>query len=324
MTYKAALATLAGIATVTAAVAWGGGAKVTTVNGTPWRNSVSDALKEAKRTGKPVLLLSMFGKLDEEMPCANARTLRATLFKDPEFRQFVEKEAIPAWEMVRPVPHITIDFGNGEKVVRTARGNAVMYLVNPNGKVFDAFPGVYTKEDFLPAARESIAALAKSDDATVRNFHQSRARWIPFSAVTASKRVLEGPTLRLIGARPIRGVVVPQPSPALEADTAKANFLRVAAGLTDSSLTPATPQEAVAAVGATGSTPEALAKSILQEDSKLNMERTRSVVHFYFASEKTLPTPAEARDAVLGTILKIPYKDPTMGLSDVLLPGTPR
>lgn len=326
MTYKAAVATLAGITVVTASIAWGGaGAAVTKVNGTPWRNSLGDALKEAKRTGKPVLLLSMFGKLDEEMPCANARTLRATLFKDPEFRQFVENEAIPAWEMVRPVPRITIDFGQGEKVVRTARGNAVMYLVNPNGKVFDAFPGVYTKEDFLPAARESIVALAKSDDEATRDFHRARAKWIPFTAATAGKRVLEGPSLRLIGASAINGFQTPPPNPELaKKDPLKEAFLRAAAALTDSSLAPGTAQEAVAALGATGSTPDELAKSILQRDSKLNMERVRSIVHFYFASEKTLPTPAEARDAVLGTILKIPYKDPTMGLNDVLLPGTPR
>ena len=54
------------------------------------------------------------------------------------------------------------------------------------------------------------------------------------------------------------------------------------------------------------------------------MARTRAVVHSYFASLKALPTPDEAREAVLGTILKIPYKDPTMGLDDVLLPGTPK
>ena len=167
MTWKTGIATmgLAGTAAV-AAYAFGGAARTTQVNGVAWRNSLADAQAEARRTGKPILLLSMFGKIDEAMPCANARTLRATLFKDPEFRAFVEKEAIPAWEMVRPVPRVTIDFGNGKQLVRTVRGNAVMYLVSPEGKVFDAFPGVYTKDDFLPAA--SPAAHGEHDLGSTR------------------------------------------------------------------------------------------------------------------------------------------------------------
>ena len=84
-----------------------GHAKKTMVNGVGWYASFSDALTESKRTQKPILLLSMFGRLDEDMPCANARTLRATLFKDPEFRKLVSDDVIPAWEMVRAVPENT-------------------------------------------------------------------------------------------------------------------------------------------------------------------------------------------------------------------------
>ena len=47
--------------------------KKTNVDGIGWFASLPDALAEAKRTDKPILLLSMFGRLDEEMPCANAR-----------------------------------------------------------------------------------------------------------------------------------------------------------------------------------------------------------------------------------------------------------
>src|SRR5687767_12404785 len=84
-------------------------AKKTAVNGIAWHNSFQDAMAEAKNSDKPVLLLSMFGKIDEDMPCANARTLRATLFKDPEFKALLENEVVPAWEMVRAVPKVEID-----------------------------------------------------------------------------------------------------------------------------------------------------------------------------------------------------------------------
>jgi len=320
MTWKTGLASLTVVGIVTVAYALGGGAGVTRVNGTPWRNSLTEAQAEAKRTGKPILLLSMFGKLDEDMPCANARTLRATLFKDPEFRAFLDKEAIPVWEMVRPVPRVTIDFGDGKKVVRTVRGNAVMYLVNADGKVFDAFPGIYTKKDFMPAVRESIAKLAKANETEVTAYHAQRAEDIRMTLITGSKSMAESPTLNLIGAKPF----VPAPSEPITAqmDPARRRFLLSAYRLTDMSLTPLSTDSVVAQL-AKGVPPDQIPQTILENDSRTNMQRTRAVVHLYFASEKALPTPAQARDAVLATILKIPYKDPTMGLSDVLMPGTP-
>ena len=233
----------------------------------------------------------------------------------------MEKEAIPAWEMVRPVPHVTIDFGNGKRLVRTVRGNAVMYLVSPEGKVFDAYPGVYTKDDFLPAVRESIAKLAKADAATVAAYHASKARPVPLTLITMGKAVLESPTLNLIGAQPIRRTEVD--FQAAGNDPAKREFLIEAARLSDLSLNPMPLPTVVARTTQGNETLDAIPASVLRRDSATNMARTRMVVHYYFASEKSLPTPAEARDAVLGTILKIPYKDPTMGLSDVLMPGTP-
>jgi hypothetical protein len=39
---------------------WGSGA------GIIWKRSYAEALKESEKTGKPVLLLQLFGKLDEE------------------------------------------------------------------------------------------------------------------------------------------------------------------------------------------------------------------------------------------------------------------
>lgn len=304
--------------------AWGvrGGARVTRVAGVEWRNSLADAQAEARRTGRPILFLSMFGRLDEAMPCANARTLRATLFQDPEFRAFAEREAIPAWEMVRPVPKVTIDFGNGKQVVRTVRGNAVMYLLNADGKVFDVFPGVYTKADFLSAVRESIARMAKGDGTAALAYHRERSGVIPPTGITLGKSAVESPTLRLIGARTFGGFPVdPNAAPG---DPAKSAFLLNASRLTDTSLTPMRPAEVLARVTTGTERRDEIPAAIIARDSETNLTRTRVVVHSYFASLKALPTPDEARDAVLGTILKIPYKDPTMGLDDILLPGTPR
>jgi hypothetical protein len=300
----------------------GAKAKKTAVHGVGWYASFEDAKAEAKKTGKPILFLSMFGRLDEEMPCANARTLRATLFADPEFKKLITENAIPAWEMVRAVPKIEIDLGDGNKIKRTVRGNAVMYLCNSEGRVVDAFPGVYTPEDFMPMVRESIAKLAKADFETIHAYHKERGAIPRRTAITTGKMMLEAPTLNLIGAPAIEGTSTRINTK----DPDELKFLQGARMLSDASLTPMPARETMLAL--TGSSTETrsaedIAAQIRRNDSKANMERTRPVVHLYFASLKAAPTPSEARDAILETILKIPYKDPYFGLKDVLLPGTP-
>jgi len=297
--------------------------KKTMVNGIGWYASFTDAQAEAKRTNKPILFLSMFGRLDEDMPCANARTLRATLFKDPEFRKLATDDVIPAWEMVRSVPKIQIDFGDGKKITRTVRGNAVMYLCNSDGKVIDAFPGVYTSHDFIPAIKESIGALANADTATIIAYHKKLGFVPRLSITTASKAMVESPTLDMIGAQPFRGA-----TSSYVADTAaKRLFADGAAKIIDLSLTPMNPaQVGMKLTGAPieGRDPDMVAHEILQNDSLTNMNRMRPVIHLWMASITELPTPEQARDVILETILKIPYKDPYFGLRDVVLPGTPR
>lgn len=324
MTRKAIIGIVAvcGLATAVG-VAWArGSTSATHVNGISWRNSLKDALAEAKRQGKPVLLLSMFGRIDEEMACANARTLRATLFKDPEFKKLVTTEVVPAWEMVRAVPKIEIDLGDGKKIRRTVRGNAVMYLVNPDGKVLDAFPGVYTSDDFFPMVRASIRDLARADDASVVAYHKSLGNMIPRTAATMGKSVMESPTLDLLGAAPTDGVQTPNRSSSPEWD----RFLVAASRISDMSLTPMPASVAIARVSGKplgDRDPKVVAAEVMKRDSSVNMTRVRPVVHLWLASEPSLPEIDKARDAVLETILKIPYKDPYFGLKDVLLPGTP-
>lgn len=297
--------------------------KKTNVNGVGWFASLPDALAEAKRTGKPILLLSMFGRLDEDMPCANARTLRATLFKDPEFKKFVTYEAIPAWEMVRAVPKVVIDFGDGKKIQRTVRGNAVMYLLNSDGKVIDAFPGVYAAHAFLPEIRTSIETLAHANAPSVIAYHKAHGKMVRASLTTLGKMVVESPTLDMIGARPFAGAE----STMKPSTPEQALFLQAAKQITDLSLRPMRVDEVVLTVTGRpmeGRKPEDIANEIIENDSLTNMTRVRPVVHLWLASRKDLPTPEEARDAVLETILKIPYKDPYFGLRDVMMPGTPR
>jgi len=298
----------------------------TVVHEVGWFDKFEDAQKAAKKEGKPILFFSMFGELDEELPCANARTLRATLFKDPAFKELISKDVIPAWEMVRAVPKITIDLGDGKPIKRTVRGNAVMYLCNADGKVIDAYPGIHTAEDFMPMVKESIAKLAKASEEEVIAYHKATKPKMSFRELrmTTSKSVVESPTLALMGARSIRGAE-PEKIPA-GATAEKRNFLLNAYRLRDTSLTPMNIEESVMLATRKpmkDQTKEEIEAAVLKVDSNVNVTSVRNVIHLWFASETKLPTPSEARDTVLETILKIPYKDPYFGLRDVIMPGTP-
>lgn len=303
--------------------------KTTGVNGINWYNSLADAQAEAKRTDKPILFLSMFGRIDEEMPCANARTLRATLFKEPAFMKLVNNDVIPAWEMVRPVPKIEIDLGDGKKLKRTVRGNAVMYLLNSDGKVLDAFPGIYTAKDFIPEITEDIGALEHATPDVVRQYHQKLAVLRPSRGFTTfGKTVAESPTLELIGAR---AGSVPRPGIVISSDPDVRKFQLAAAGISDLSLNPIPATQVAATIDSLADANIEEAKNapdriqrILDTDSTNNMRVVRPVIHLWLASEKATPTPLQARDTVLETILKIPYKDPYFGLKDVIMPGTPQ
>jgi hypothetical protein len=60
---------------------------------------------------------------------------------------------------VRPVPLITIDFGNGRKLERTITGNSIHYLLDSAGNVVDGFPGVYGPQAFLTNLSDAEAVL---------------------------------------------------------------------------------------------------------------------------------------------------------------------
>jgi len=322
------ISTLA-IATACIALTGAGTPGMTPVHGVDWHNDWSLAVSEAKEKDRPILMLSIFGRLDEEVTCANARTLRATLMKEPEFQAMMQQEVIPVWEMVREVPKVTIDLGDGKPIRRTIRGNAVMYLCNKKGEILDVFPGVHTAKDLMPRLRESIKELAKADTARVLEYHTKLAANPKYSVpvrptrITMGKMAMESPTLDLLGIvepEPIRGTLA-------NTDPKQRAFLRAAARLQDASLTPMSAASALRLMGLDAPrekmTDEELAKAIIEADSQRNINTVRPVIHLWMASLPRLQSPAEARPAILEQILKIPYRDPYFGLKDVILPGTP-
>jgi hypothetical protein len=71
------------------------------------------------------------------------------LFSDEQVAAFIQKNFEPVWEMVRPVPTVHIDFGNGKVLTRTLHGNIATYVCAADGQILDILPGIYTKTAYL-------------------------------------------------------------------------------------------------------------------------------------------------------------------------------
>ena len=71
------------------------------------------------------------------------------LFSDSKVSAYINEHFEPVWQSVRPVPKVTIDFGNGKVVTKTFRGNIATYVCTKEGFVFDILPGIYDRETYL-------------------------------------------------------------------------------------------------------------------------------------------------------------------------------
>jgi hypothetical protein len=146
-----------------------------------WYTDFAQAKLAARAQGKPILSLRLLGKLDEEFSCANSRFFRTTLYANAAVAQQLRENFILHWKSVRPVPRVTIDFGDGRKLERTLTGNSIHYVLNSDGEVVDALPGLYGAKAFLRGldraaeiARQSVAKSAPERQALLTTYHRSR------------------------------------------------------------------------------------------------------------------------------------------------------
>ena len=123
-----------------------------------WFTDFEKARATARSTGKPILSLRLLGQLDEEFSCANSRFFRTALYANAELSQYLRENFVLHWESVRPVPRITIDFGDGRKLERTITGNSIHYVLDSDGRPMDALPGLYGPKAFRQALGRAEAA----------------------------------------------------------------------------------------------------------------------------------------------------------------------
>lgn len=175
-----------------------------------WFTDLSAALEQARDTGRPVLSLRLLGRLDEELSCANSRLFRLALYTHPQISRVVRDGWVLHWHTVREVPTVSIRFGpdraGPERFLEgTVTGNSIHYVLDTQGRIVDALPGLYgpgALVDALTIARlRAVEAGGEPDSQFVvaqARYHRERAR--------AARRALEHDLKRLGVPRPVKVV----------------------------------------------------------------------------------------------------------------------
>ncbi|HYC91988.1 MAG TPA: hypothetical protein VEO54_22440 [Thermoanaerobaculia bacterium] len=137
-----------------------------------WYTDLAQAREAARTSGRRVISLHMLGRLDEELSCANSRFFRVMLYSDPEIAALMRERYVLHWHSVRPVPRVTIDMGDGRTIQQTITGNSVHYLLDADGTLLDALPGLHSPAAFRAQLEEWLAL----DRARLREYHAARAQ----------------------------------------------------------------------------------------------------------------------------------------------------
>ena len=168
-------------------------------SGLYWHTDIEQAKAEARKSGKPILSLRLLGKLTDEFSCANSRFFRAALYSNRAVSAYLRDHFILHWKTVRPVPRVTIDYGDGRKLERTLTGNSIHYILDAEGRPLDALPGLYGPAGFMRGLAQAEAVFKESagKDAQTRaeilsRYYQARidataAEWLADTKKIGSK-----------------------------------------------------------------------------------------------------------------------------------------
>ncbi len=119
-----------------------GGQRDNYAAGLYWYTDLGQATAAARHSGKPILSLRLLGRLTDDLSCANSRFLRTAVYANARISAMLRDAFVLHWESVRPVPKITIDFGDGRTICRTITGNSMHYVLDGEGRPIDALPGL--------------------------------------------------------------------------------------------------------------------------------------------------------------------------------------
>jgi hypothetical protein len=121
------------------------------------------------------------GNLNDELSCANSRFFRTALYPNAAVSQLLRDRFVLHWQSERPVPKVTIDFGDGRKLEQTLTGNSIHYILDQDGRPIEAIPGLYSPQAFLAHLKDAEALMGalNGDDLNLRrkalaDYHRDR------------------------------------------------------------------------------------------------------------------------------------------------------
>jgi hypothetical protein len=234
------------------------------------------------------------------------------LFSQEALATFINDTFEPAWESVRPVPVVHIDFGNGTRLTRTLHGNILTSVCTADGQVLDALPGIY-EETVYRQRLNQLAALVPQvrklsgdqREEWVRDYHQRELDAIKQQETLAQfalrKAVL--PVGKGVIERPVERVVAGAP------------FLPN--GLPPNGSAP------VRAAQPPLEKPEDVASwKALSEDTRLNETTRRRQIHELLA-KTGLVAPEKVTRPIYKDVLHADLDDPYLGLGAALFESYP-
>jgi hypothetical protein len=228
------------------------------------------------------------------------------LFSNAELAEYINQHFEPVWESMRPVPLIRIDFGNGNALTRTLRGNIATYVCTAQGQVLDVIPALYTPGPYR-AALEQLELLH-------RYVHQpDRNGTVPFFE-----------RLRHYHQRQAAALKRNQPPPRIVMDVTKSSVeYRLADVATNAAPAPL-PERQKPEPLPTFDSPDDLASwRVLAEDTERNQTIRRLQIHVKLAEMgAVLPLGILSR-WVYKEVLHADLDDPYLGLGQALFANYP-
>ena len=237
------------------------------------------------------------------------------LFSQPGLAAFLSNTFECAWESVRPVPRLTVDFGDGRVLERTLRGNVAPYVCTSDGRAIDLVPGLMDAREYERRLRESLELFER------------------LGAARAKRRApRDGPARRIVSRwHGQHAVTSLPPEPAMEPEIPQVFAAGRPELLVEGTLEHSAEIPPVIAVGRSkfrveGALERSLAaasapdESGLALDTRFAREQGRRQAHAFLAARPLQPPSALTRD-VYRELLHVDLDDPYLGLAPNVLGG---
>lgn len=222
------------------------------------------------------------------------------LFSNDRIAGFINSNFEPAWQSMRPVPTVRIDFGNGQTVTRTLHGNIATYICSADLQIYDVLPGLYQPSTYLQQLEQLLwlsRYVGQSGKVNrLRDYHRRQAAALAEHGQSEAL-VRTGGGISITG-QELGVKYALQPTRRLH-QRAKAHR---SASSVHISIPVDLPAER---------------RRLLEADTQINETVRRKLIHEYLAT-RPITVPDQIQKWLYREVLKADLDDPFMGLGELL------